>query len=277
MDSRYQLQDPRPYLPTLPEISPSSSDPPNSLAIGNETSEDEDESISRRLSLISQELSLEDNPASKRSRSNSTGSRGRRADELAPPEISLIPPSPCTVTPGRLEEHETLVEREKETCKWEVQCEISQPQVSSDPPAKSMNRSMSENTVINTVYSIKPDVVSPPSIHASKLKRSKQDRFALIRPGRFSLDHRIDKQASNMLEPGKGLGSARSPLLRSLRKRRGISMDMRSPSIWKQLRKTSADARYIQIVDIKDQFGEYVKNRRCSKETQDHVFSGEFF
>ena len=54
-------------------------------------------------------------------------------------------------------------------------------------------------------------------------------------------------------------------------------MEIRSPSLWKQLRKTSADTRYIiQIVDIKDQFGEYVKNRRCSKETQDHVFSGKF-
>ena len=198
----------------------------------------------------------------------SSNLRERRKGELAPPEISLVPPTPT----AEVQSNKGSQDQEGVRPFWEMQWEVTPPQL------LTFSRSKSENTVGR----LQKRVSGSSYMYKRQRSSSKQEQQRSStgsRPGRFSLDHRVRKRSSDNLEVGgKSLSFARSPaLLKNLKIKHGITMEMRSPSLWKQLRKTSADARYIiEIVDIKDRFGDFVKNRRCSRDAlQDMYLSGK--
>ena len=274
-------------LPTVPEVT-CHADHLQSVA-NNRTACKEEAGLSRRHSLMSQEISddvMSDDVMSSQSRNHSVSNRGRRTGELEAPQVSLHPPSSCAIgqqsdkqselhNSGDITTRDVIEESDviqgSEIPPWELNWEVTPPQLlASDTPH--MLRSASDNTIKNN---------NPLPSHSNKRQRSvsKLEKPSVVRPGRFSLDNRIKQSStpgthSNLLVTTER-GSSAGYLLKSRKKKSRISMDMRSPSLWRALRKTSADEKYEHIADIKVEFGEYVKNRRCSKETHSHEYRGE--
>ena len=280
MDTWYQHPECRTFLSPLPEDTVDGahyhSTPSKSRSLPRSLSLTERTGI--RDSTSVQDGSGDDCPSLNTQKDSSPNTRERRKGELVPPEISLVPPTP-TAAPQSNVGIQVGQESSNDRPFWEMQWQVTPPQLLPSPnPNPTFSRSQSDNTVGRLHKRISGSALSSKRQRSSS-KQEQQRSSTGSRPGRFSLDHRIRKRSSGSLEAGgKSLSFARSPaLLKNLKMKRGISMELRSPSLWKQLRKTSADARYIiEIVDIKDRFGDYVKNRRCSRDAlQDMYLSGE--